>query len=229
MYLAGAAEQPGNGIAVSNSLKEAICGFQPDLLRAYHPWLPQDHGRNSGLPTHFCQWPQSWIRYWPLSGRHRPRQGHMLLTVPLTVNAAGMRNASIGSLTPEILTVPIVADNIRLTSRALTSRDGPFPRIRLCALTGSTSTRSNHRPASKGLIERSSWGRKPSTRWRYAQMLIPAYFNTPVSVHEAAQASNKLGATETPTNTNACRLLDSDSRCDSTLQRSSSLVLESIR
>ena len=199
MYVLAQLSSQGNGIAVSNSLKEANLRVNLTPAAAIILGFPKTDGRKFRAAHTFANANQDlWIRYWLGAGGIDPDKDIELLTVPSTETLQGMRNGSMEAFsTGDPWPFRIVADNIGYIA-ALTAEIWPVHPEEFLAVRADWVDKHPQATIAllKGLIEAQQWADKPENKMALAQMLSSrAYFNTPVSVLEPAlKAQYKLGA-----------------------------------
>jgi len=205
MYVLAQLSSQGNGIAVSNSMKDANLRVNLTPAAPTIIGFPKTEGRKFRAAHTFPHANQDlWIRYWLGAGGIDPDKDIELLTVPSTETFQGMRNGILEAFsTGDPWPFRIVADDIGYMA-ALTAEIWPVHPEEFLGVRADWVDKNPKATQAllKGLIEAQQWSDKPENKAALAQMLSSrAYFNAPVSVLEPAlKAEYKLGADLKPSN-----------------------------
>ncbi len=194
----------GNGIAASNSVKDANLTYDlktssPGFFQTFN----QKEGRKFRASYTFPKANQDiWIRYWLAAGGVNPNKDVELLTVPAPETLQGMRNGtmeafSTGDPWPSRITKADVGYLAATTAQIWKAHPEEYLALR-------SDWVDQHPKATvallKGLIEAQRWLDKPENKEEAAEILSTRkWYNVPTPVLlEALRGQYKMGAKGTP-------------------------------
>ena len=203
MYILAMLMSQGNGIAASNSVKDAKLTYDIKQSGSFFQDFSKKEGRKFRAAYTFPKANQDiWIRYWLAAGGVDPDKEVELLTVPATETLQGMTNGTMEAFsTGDPWPSRIVTDGkgylAATTAQIWKVHPEEFLAVRADWV-------DKHPKATvaliKGLIEAQQWMDKAENRGEVAKILSSRkWYNIPVPILEAAlKGQYKIGADMKP-------------------------------
>ncbi|WP_216905298.1 CmpA/NrtA family ABC transporter substrate-binding protein [Synechococcus sp. CCY 0621] len=203
MYILAMLMSQGQGLAASNSVKDANLGTDLKPAASFIKDFPQTEKRKFRAAYTFPKANQDmWIRYWLAAGGIDPDKDVELLTVPSTETVQGMRNGTMELFsTGDPWPTRVVNDKIGYLATT-TAYLWPVHPEEFLAVRADWVDKNPKATIAliKGVIEAQQWLDKPENKIEAAKILSSRkWYNIPQPVLELAlKGGYKPGTTPTP-------------------------------
>ncbi len=203
MYILAMLMSQGQGLAASNSVKDANLGTDLKPAASFIKDFPQKEKRKFRAAYTFPKANQDmWIRYWLAAGGIDPDKDVELLTVPSTETVQGMRNGTMELFsTGDPWPTRVVNDKIGYLATTTAYMWPVHPEEYLAVRSDWVDKHPKATIALiKGLIEAQQWLDKPENKVEAAKILSSRkWYNIPQPVLELAlKGGYKPGVTPAP-------------------------------
>ncbi len=198
MFILAQLSSQGNGVAASNSVKEANLGLDLKQSQNFFKDYAKKNGREFKAAYTFPKANQEfWIRYWLAAGGIDPDKEVSLLTVPAAETVQGMRNGTMELFsTGDPWPARVVNDDIGYMA-ATTAAIWPVHPEEFLAVRADWVDKNPKATIAllKGLMEAQQWLDQPGNKAEAAKILSSRnYFNVPKQViEESLKGGFKIG------------------------------------